>query len=68
MLLLLLQIQYLMLDVEDQIEINIAQQFERCFECIEEARAQNSAVLVHCYRGMSRSATIVIAYLMKAKV
>lgn len=39
--------------------------FENCFKVINEARDQGARVLVHCRGGRSRSATIVIAYLMK---
>jgi dual specificity MAP kinase phosphatase len=33
---------------------------------IEEARSQNSSVLVHCQSGRNRSAAITVAYLMKS--
>ncbi|KAF9950887.1 tyrosine/serine/threonine protein phosphatase pps1 [Mortierella alpina] len=37
---------------------------ENCVEFVDEARRSNSRVLIHCRVGVSRSATIVIAYLM----
>lgn len=39
--------------------------FENAFAIIEEAKRTGSRALVHCRGGRSRSATIVIAYLMK---
>ena len=41
--------------------------FDEACEFIEVARKANSNILVHCTMGMSRSSTIVIAYLMKFK-
>jgi len=38
--------------------------FEKAFHIIDTAKAQNAVCLVHCMRGRSRSAAIVIAYLM----
>jgi len=45
--------------------ISVVDVFESAFKFIDEARRQNLRTLVHCRGGRSRSATIVIAYLMK---
>jgi protein-tyrosine phosphatase len=43
---------------------NIDVHFEDAFAFIQAAREQNGKVLVHCRRGISRSAAIVVGYLM----
>lgn len=44
---------------------NLLDHFEECIEFIESAVRARKKVLVHCYYGVSRSATIAIAHLMK---
>ena len=51
------------IDVEDNYQTNIIRYFKECFLFIE----GNDKVFVHCAAGMSRSPTIVIAYLMWKK-
>ena len=52
------------LPIYDNLKQDISQYFTRTFDIISKAEQMNVSVLVHCYAGISRSATIVIAYLM----
>ena len=52
-------------NVRDVEEADIKRHFATAFECIERCRAAGTAVFVHCSRGVSRSASLCIAYLMK---
>eukprot|EP01062_Namystynia_karyoxenos_P063074 TRINITY_DN55898_c0_g1_i1.p2 TRINITY_DN55898_c0_g1~~TRINITY_DN55898_c0_g1_i1.p2 ORF type:complete len:248 (+),score=76.45 TRINITY_DN55898_c0_g1_i1:91-834(+) len=49
----------------DSTEEPIAAVFQRAWDFIERGRASGGKVLVHCSRGISRSATLVISYLMR---
>ncbi|KAJ3400596.1 dual specificity phosphatase 19 [Chytridiales sp. JEL 0842] len=51
--------------IEDNPQVNIAQLFAETTSIIEQARHANEGVLVHCHAGVSRSSTIVLAYLIK---
>ncbi|ELT89386.1 hypothetical protein CAPTEDRAFT_93388 [Capitella teleta] len=55
---------YKRLNILDLPETNIVDYFPECFEFIEEGM-QQGRVLVHCNAGVSRSASIVIGYLMQ---
>lgn len=50
--------------VDDDKDEKISQHFFDIHKVISEAVSKNNNVLVHCAAGMSRSATLVIAYLM----
>jgi len=56
---------YLILDAEDEPTFNMKEHFEKSIDFIEKYRKTGSSVYVHCAAGVSRSATVVIAYLMK---
>ncbi|CZT52666.1 probable dual specificity protein phosphatase PPS1 [Rhynchosporium secalis] len=43
----------------------LTDQFERCLDFIDSGKAKNTATLVHCRVGVSRSATICIAEVMR---
>ena len=51
-------------DVEDE---NIAAYFGDACSFIEHAEKDGKTILVHCFEGKSRSATVVLAYLMLRK-
>eukprot|EP01113_Clastostelium_recurvatum_P026462 TRINITY_DN3175_c0_g1_i1.p1 TRINITY_DN3175_c0_g1~~TRINITY_DN3175_c0_g1_i1.p1 ORF type:complete len:194 (+),score=18.41 TRINITY_DN3175_c0_g1_i1:125-706(+) len=55
---------YLMLVVEDMVNEPQYHIFEQAFDMIAECEASGTRCMVHCMRGRSRSATIVIGYLM----
>uniref|UniRef100_A0A3B4A729 protein-tyrosine-phosphatase n=1 Tax=Periophthalmus magnuspinnatus TaxID=409849 RepID=A0A3B4A729_9GOBI len=57
-------LRYKRLPATDNSKQNLRQYFEEVFEFIE-AYQSGQGVLVHCQAGVSRSATVVIAYLMK---
>lgn len=56
---------YYKIEVLDTWGQSINKHFVKADEFIEKARTSGGKVLVHCNAGISRSATIVIAYLMK---
>ena len=52
------------LRLEDKESFDISRHMRSALEFIEEARVDRAAILVHCSAGVSRSATVVIAFLM----
>jgi len=58
---------YLTISVIDSPSQNLIKYFDECFQFIDSARNSGNAILVHCMAGISRSATVVIAYLMSRK-
>lgn len=56
---------YQQIAVEDKLDVDMMQHLPTAFQFIEKARACGEKVLVHCHAGMSRSVTIILAYLMK---
>eukprot|EP00756_Hemistasia_phaeocysticola_P025758 Hpha_TRINITY_DN16022_c5_g1::TRINITY_DN16022_c5_g1_i1::g.118686::m.118686/K04459/DUSP, MKP; dual specificity MAP kinase phosphatase len=57
-------VEYLQVEVIDHSDSPIRCHFERVIAFLEAARKDRVAVLVHCRQGVSRSATVTIAYIM----
>lgn len=56
---------YHRIPIIDSHNVNIKQYFDDTFKIIDDVIMDNKNILVHCHAGISRSATIVIAYIMK---
>ena len=55
---------YKHIDVDDSLTQVISKYFDECYEFIQRANDVGGKILVHCHAGVSRSASIVIYYIM----
>lgn len=60
-------VSYLQVAVRDVADAPIEAHFDACHAFINSALERGDAVLVHCEAGRSRSATIVLSYVMRTK-
>lgn len=58
------QITYKIMQIDDSLEQNISSIIGEALDFISESQRNNCNVLIHCVSGISRSASIVIAYMM----
>ncbi|XP_072750247.1 serine/threonine/tyrosine-interacting protein-like [Anoplolepis gracilipes] len=61
----LLRFKYLVLDIADTMTENIINHFKKIKEFIDESLSSSGRVLVHGNAGISRSAALVVAYIME---
>ena len=59
--------EYKNIAIDDNARENISTHFDEAINFIEEVNSRGGCVLVHCHAGISRSATICIAYLMRQR-
>lgn len=58
------QIVYKIVEIDDSLEQNLSDYVKEALDFISESQRNHSNILVHCVSGISRSASIVIAYMM----
>ena len=58
------QIVYQIIEIDDSLEQNLSDYITQALDFIAESQKNHSNILVHCVSGISRSASIVIAYIM----
>ncbi|EFA76097.1 putative protein tyrosine phosphatase [Heterostelium album PN500] len=56
---------YMNIDIYDDVDYNIYDHFSEAFQFLDLAISEQRSILIHCNAGISRSSTILIAYLMK---
>lgn len=56
---------YMQIPVLDKSDINLSAYFDEVSDLIHQVRGANGKCMVHCVAGVSRSASLVLAYLMK---
>jgi len=60
-------VEYVKINIEDSPYANLAYYFDKVADKIEEVRRRGGKSLIHCVAGVSRSASLCIAYLIKHK-
>ena len=58
-------IKYKKIFIDDDVNAHISLYFEECIDFIDESLKKGSGILVHCYAGISRSATIILAWMIR---
>ena len=56
---------FLGISMDDDSTYNISKDFIQCIEFIKTAKQAQTPILIHCMAGVSRSATVTIAYIMQ---
>lgn len=57
-------VSYKKIDIDDNENAPISDHFDSCIEFIDSALMYGTGLLIHCYAGISRSSTVLIAWLI----
>ena len=57
--------EFLGLSMDDDCTYDISKDFVECIKFIKTAKEKQKPILIHCMAGVSRSATVTIAYIMQ---
>jgi protein-tyrosine phosphatase len=60
------EINYYDINIEDKCDVKISKYFDYCIDIINKSKKENKNILVHCLCGVSRSVSIIIAYLINS--
>jgi len=60
-------IKYKHINIDDDPSENIYKYFDKCTSIIDECLSNNKSILINCKLGLSRSASIIVAYFIKIK-
>ena len=55
------------IQLDDSPYANLSYYFDRVADKVDEVRRKGGRIVIHCVAGVSRSATLIIAYLIKYK-
>ncbi|CAF1380677.1 unnamed protein product [Rotaria magnacalcarata] len=56
----------LWINIQDDVDVDIRQYFNQTNEFLEVCKRNNTKVLVHCRKDVSRSSAIIVAYLLRS--
>ena len=59
------QFNVLWINVDDELGVDIRPQFEKTNRFLDNCKQKGEKVLVHCQMGISRSSSVILAYLVK---
>ncbi|XP_066929895.1 dual specificity protein phosphatase 12-like [Clytia hemisphaerica] len=61
------EIENIYIEMNDDLKTNLVEKLPQCIDVIEDCVMEKRNILVHCHAGVSRSASVVIAYVMKSR-
>lgn len=60
-------VSYFQIPLKDKVDAPLSDYFDVAYEFIQKAKQEKGRILIHCVQGISRSATLAIMYICRAK-